>query len=146
LAGACAGLLEDGRETHDDLRGWCRQYQYQELAFHQRQGRLATVATIRLQHALAQSPWIELVGCFEEKPQSGEGWVNGGFFVLEPGVADYIESDDTVFEREPLENLARDGQLAAYRHVDFWQCMDTLRDVRLLEGLWQSGRAPWKVW
>jgi glucose-1-phosphate cytidylyltransferase len=87
-----------------------------------------------------------LVECFEEKPQSGEGWVNGGFFVLEPSVVDYIKGDDTVFEHEPLEGLARDGQLAAYRHGDFWQCMDTLRDVRLLESLWQSNSAPWKIW
>ena len=117
------------------------------LAFHRRQGKLATVTTVR---PPARFGTITLDGdrveCFEEKPQSGEGWVNGGFFVLEPGVVDYIENDDTVFEREPLEGLARDGQLAAYRHSDFWQCMDTLRDVRLLEGYWQSGKAPWKVW
>ena len=117
------------------------------LAFHRKQTKLATVTTVR---PPARFGTITLKGdqveCFEEKPQSGEGWVNGGFFVLEPGVVDYIESDDTVFEREPLENLARHEQLAAYRHSDFWQCMDTLRDVRLLEGLWQSDRAPWKMW
>jgi glucose-1-phosphate cytidylyltransferase len=83
---------------------------------------------------------------FIEKPQTGEGWINGGFFVLEPGVLDYIEGDDTIFEREPLERLAQDGQLVAYRHEGFWQCMDTLRDVRLLESLWEQGNAPWKVW
>jgi glucose-1-phosphate cytidylyltransferase len=88
----------------------------------------------------------DLVAHFEEKPQIGEGWINGGFFVLEPGVADYIEGDETVFEREPLERLADEGQLVAYRHDGFWQCMDTLRDLRLLEGLWQSGNAPWEVW
>jgi glucose-1-phosphate cytidylyltransferase len=88
----------------------------------------------------------DLVSRFAEKPQLDQGWINGGFFVLEPGVADYIEGDSTSFEREPLEALARDGQLAAYRHETFWQPMDTLRDVRLLRSLWDSGKAPWKVW
>src|ERR1043166_5558110 len=87
-----------------------------------------------------------LVKEFTEKPQIGEGWINGGFFVMEPQALDYIEGDDTIFEREPLERLANDRQLVAYRHGDFWQCMDTLRDARLLESLWQSGHAPWKVW
>ena len=83
---------------------------------------------------------------FTEKPQIGEGWINGAFFVLEPGVFDYIEGDDTIWEREPLERLARDGQLMAYRHTSFWQCMDTLREKYILESLWQSGKAPWKTW
>lgn len=83
---------------------------------------------------------------FIEKPQSGEGWINGGFFVLEPGVFDYIEGDQTIWEREPLERLAADGQLVAYRHTGFWQPMDTLREKQLLESLWESGKAPWKVW
>ena len=83
---------------------------------------------------------------FEEKPQIGEGWINGGFFVLEPAVLEYIKGDETHWEREPLERLAADGQLVAYRHDDFWQCMDTLRDLRLLESLWASDKAPWKVW
>ena len=83
---------------------------------------------------------------FVEKPQIGEGWINGGFFVLEPGVLDYIDGDETIWEREPLERLAEDGQLVAFRHDGFWQPMDTLRDVRLLESLWQSGDVPWKVW
>ena len=79
-------------------------------------------------------------------PKIGEGWVNGGFFVLEPKVAAYIDTDRTFFEREPLERLAKQGQLAAYKHEGFWQCMDTLRDLRLLEGLWDCGKAPWKTW
>ena len=83
---------------------------------------------------------------FIEKPQIGEGWINGGFFVLEPEVLDYIGDKNTMFEREPLERLVSDGELAAFRHDDFWQCMDTIRDVKLLEQLWQSGKAPWKVW
>ncbi len=83
---------------------------------------------------------------FSAKPQTREGWINGAFFVLEPGVFDYIDGDDTQWEREPLEQLAKDGQLMAYRHTSFWQCMDTLRDKVLLEELWQSGNAPWKIW
>ena len=83
---------------------------------------------------------------FSEKPQTGEGWINGAFFVLEPGVFDYIDGDHTQWEREPLERLAKDGQLMAYRHYSFWQCMDTLRDKKLLQELWDEGAAPWKVW
>jgi glucose-1-phosphate cytidylyltransferase len=83
---------------------------------------------------------------FIEKPQIGEGWINGGFFVLEPHVLEYIEGDETPFEREPLERLARDGQLAAFKHDNFWQCMDTLRDVTHLNEMWDSGHAPWKLW
>ena len=88
----------------------------------------------------------DLVKEFVEKPQIGEGWINGGFFVLEPEVLNYIEGDETMWEREPLERLAEDGQLVAYKHEAFWQSMDTLRDVRLLERLWQDNQAPWKVW
>jgi glucose-1-phosphate cytidylyltransferase len=83
---------------------------------------------------------------FEEKPQVGEGWINGGFFVLQPEIVEYIDNNSTYWEREPLERLSADGQLSAYRHEDFWQCMDTLRDVNLLEKLWQEGNAPWKLW
>jgi glucose-1-phosphate cytidylyltransferase len=86
------------------------------------------------------------VATFSEKSQLGEGWFSGGFFVLEPQVLDYIAGDETLFEREPLECLAAEGQLIAYRHESFWQCMDTLRDVRLLQSLWDAGKAPWKVW
>ncbi len=117
------------------------------LEFHRKQGLLATVTAVR---PPARFGGITLdgdtVARFEEKPQVGEGWINGGFFVLEPGVADYIAGDQTVFEREPLERLARDRQLAAFRHDGFWQSMDTLRDVRLLESLWSAGRAPWRTW
>ena len=83
---------------------------------------------------------------FEEKPQGDGSWINGGFFVLEPEVLSHIEDDATVWEREPLERLARDGQLSAFTHRGFWQPMDTLRDKMRLEDLWQSGAAPWKVW
>jgi glucose-1-phosphate cytidylyltransferase len=81
---------------------------------------------------------------FNEKPQIGEGWINGGFFVLEPGVLDYIADDATIFEREPLETLAREHQLVALHHDGFWQCMDTLRDVRILNRLHDSGCPPWR--
>jgi glucose-1-phosphate cytidylyltransferase len=86
---------------------------------------------------------------FKEKPKGntdGTAWIDGGYFVLEPQVLDYIEDDSTVFEKTPLEQLASDGQLYSYKHTDFWQPMDTLRDKNLLEGMWESGEAPWKVW
>lgn len=86
------------------------------------------------------------ISSFREKPQGDSAWINGGFFVLEPGVMDYIAGDSTVWEREPMEKLARDGMLSAYRHHGFWQNMDTLRDKNVLEELWQSGKAPWKLW
>jgi glucose-1-phosphate cytidylyltransferase len=117
------------------------------VEFHQRHGKLATVTAVRPPARFGGLHFDgPLVGRFEEKPQIGEGWINGGFFVLAPEVLDYIEGDATLFEREPLEQLARDGQLAAYRHESFWQCMDTLRDLRMLEGLWAAGEAPWKIW
>ena len=120
------------------------------LAFHRSHGKLATVTAVRpparfgsLIFGEGQGPRVVE---FAEKPTVGEGWINGGYFVLEPGVLDYIAGDATHFEREPLENLARDGQLMAFHHEGFWQSMDTLRDVHLLESLWASGRAPWKIW
>jgi glucose-1-phosphate cytidylyltransferase len=114
------------------------------VAFHRRQGKLATVTAVRPPARFGELK-IEsgLVRAFEEKPQIGEGWINGGFFVLEPRVAELIDGDATVFEREPLERLAASGELAVFEHRGFWQCMDTLRDVRQLEEMWQSGRAPW---
>jgi len=89
---------------------------------------------------------MDIVAKFSEKPQIGEGWINGGFFVFERGIFDYLEGDQSILESHALEKLAGDHQLAAYRHEDFWQCMDTLRDKRLLESLWQKGQAPWKIW
>jgi glucose-1-phosphate cytidylyltransferase len=117
------------------------------LDFHRSHGKLATLTAVRpparFGHLrLCNNQVVE----FSEKPQAREGWINGAFFVLEPEVFDYIDGDDTQWEREPLERLAKDGQLMAYRHTSFWQCMDTLRDKRLLESLWQSGNPPWKVW
>jgi glucose-1-phosphate cytidylyltransferase len=117
------------------------------VAFHRRHGKLATVTAVRPPARFGGLVFDgDRVVEFTEKPQIGEGWINGGFFVLEPAVLDYIAGDDTHWEREPVERLAREGQLMAYRHDDFWQCMDTLRDHRYLESLWGEGRAPWKVW
>lgn len=117
------------------------------LAFHRSHGRLATVTAVR---PVARYGHLDLEGNyvteFSEKPQTREGWINGGFFVLEPGVFEYISGDSTQWEREPLERLAKDGELAAYKHNGFWQCMDTLREKYILEELWKSGDAPWKVW
>ena len=83
---------------------------------------------------------------FSEKPETAEGWINGAFFVLEQGIFDYIQGDETPFEAEPLGRLAAEGELMAYKHDSFWQCMDTLRDKRLLDEMWSSGAAPWKTW
>jgi len=117
------------------------------LAFHRSHGKLATLTAVR---PPARFGHLDLdanrVVEFSEKPQTREGWINGAFFVLEPPVFDYIDGDQTSWEREPLERLAREGQLMAYRHTSFWQCMDTLRDKVLLEELWQTGKAPWKTW
>jgi glucose-1-phosphate cytidylyltransferase len=117
------------------------------LAFHRSHGKLATLTAVRPPARFGHLAFEgDQVKRFTEKPQTSEGWINGAFFVLEPEVFDYIDGDETQWEREPLERLAEDGQLMAYRHSGFWQCMDTLRDKRLLENLWQSGDAPWKVW
>ena len=117
------------------------------LDFHRSHGKLATLTAVR---PTARFGHLDLDGDrvqeFSEKPQTKEGWINGAFFVLEPGVFDYIDGDDTQWEHKPMEQLARDGQLMAYRHTSFWQCMDTLRDKKLLEKLWKDGNAPWKIW
>jgi glucose-1-phosphate cytidylyltransferase len=117
------------------------------LAFHRSHGRLATVTAVRPPSRFGQLDLDgDRVSDFVEKPQLEQGWINGAFFVLEPGVFDYIDGDETVWEAEPMERLAHDGQLMAYRHRSFWQCMDTIRDKRLLEQLWAEGVAPWRVW
>jgi glucose-1-phosphate cytidylyltransferase len=116
------------------------------LAFHRQQGRLATVTAVR---PPARFGHLELEGdrvaTFAEKPQTCEGWINGGFFVFEPGIFDYITDDDSKLEAHALERIAADGQLAAFRHDGFWQPMDTLREKQLLESIWKSGSAPWMV-
>ena len=118
------------------------------LAFHHGHGKLATVTAVR-PPARFGGLTIDGAGAvktFSEKPQIGEGWINGGFMVLEPGIFKYLAEDDGSLEADALEAIAADGQLMAYRHSGFWQCMDTLRDKRQLEHLWTSGSAPWKLW
>lgn len=118
------------------------------LEFHRRSGRIATLTAVRPPARFGALHLSKgLVDRFSEKPVDGEDWVNGGFFVCEPTIFDYVtEKDNCVLEREPLERLAADGQLAAFRHDGFWQSMDTIRDVQTLNGLWSSGAAPWKNW
>ena len=118
------------------------------VEFHRSHGKLATVSAVR---PPARFGGLRLNGGgqiveFTEKPQTGEGWINGGFFVLEPDVLDFIHGDTTIWEREPLEALAREGELMAFHHEGFWQPMDTVREKMLLERLWSSGEAPWRVW
>ena len=117
------------------------------VAFHRGHGKLATISAVS---PIARFGRLELngdrVAQFAEKRQTGEGWINGGFFVFEPGVLDYIDDDQTSLEGKPLENLAAESQLMAYRHRGFWHPMDTMRDKQYLEALWASGNAPWKAW
>jgi glucose-1-phosphate cytidylyltransferase len=116
-------------------------------AFHRAHGRLATVTAVRPPARFGNLALDgDRVREFAEKPQTGEGWINGGFFVFEPGVFDYIRDDATSLEQEPLVRLADEGQLMAFQHEGFWQPMDTVRERQLLESLWASGGAPWKVW
>jgi glucose-1-phosphate cytidylyltransferase len=118
------------------------------LDFHKTHGKLATVTAVRprarfgglvLEH---DSDVVQ----FSEKSQTNEGWINGGFFIFEPGVFDYLKDDKTILERDPLEQLAVEKQLKAYRHTEFWQPMDTLSEKQILESLWATGEAPWKIW
>jgi glucose-1-phosphate cytidylyltransferase len=117
------------------------------LAFHEEQGRLATVTAVQPpgRYGALQLQGERVAG-FQEKPQGDGGWINGGFFVLSPQAVDYIAGDKNSWENGPLARLAGEGQLSAYLHPGYWQPMDTLRDKNHLEELWQSGRAPWKVW
>lgn len=119
----------------------------QLLEFHRAHGRIATVTAVRPPARYGGLIFDgDLVAEFTEKPQIGEGWINGGFMVLEPAVFDYLKADNSSLEADGLENLAAAKQLVAYRHESFWQCMDTMREVRLLESLWRSASPPWKVW
>lgn len=119
----------------------------QLLEFHRAHGKLATVTAVRPPARYGRLRIEDgLVTEFSEKPQMEEGWINGAFFVLEPQVMEYIDGDETMFEHAPMERLANEGQLMAYRHDGFWQCMDTLREKRILEDLWESGAAPWRTW
>jgi glucose-1-phosphate cytidylyltransferase len=117
------------------------------LKFHTDTDRIATISAVR---PPARFGGLSLDGSavtnFTEKPQVSEGWINGGFMVFEPSVANLLESDDTILERKPMETLASTGQLSAYSHDGFWQCMDTVRDLTLLRELWDGDKAPWKIW
>ena len=118
-----------------------------ELAFHRSHNKLMTVLAVQPSGrfgALALDG--NAVHTFAEKPAGDGNWINGGFFICEPGVIDYIAGDDTIFERDPVENLARDGQIQAFKHEGFWRPMDTLRDKNELQDLWDTGKAPWKTW
>jgi glucose-1-phosphate cytidylyltransferase len=117
------------------------------VAFHESHGGLATVSSVRSPARFGRLVFDgDRVTQFFEKPESGEGWINGGFFVLNTRAIDYIEGDDTIWERDAVERLSRAGQLFAYRHYGFWSCMDTLKEKNYLEDLWKTGEAPWKVW
>jgi len=117
------------------------------LKFHKSHNKLATITSV---HTPERFGRIRFEGnqiiTFHEKPEHTEGWINGGYCVLNSKVLDYIENDETIWERSPMERLVREGQLFGYRHSGFWSCMDTLREKNYLEELWNSGKAPWKVW
>jgi glucose-1-phosphate cytidylyltransferase len=139
--------LKDGTfmVTYGD--GVCDMDLQELLRFHRSHGRIATVTAVRPPARFGGLIFDgDLVANFTEKPQIGEGWINGGFLVCEPSVFNYLDGEQSSLEADALERLAADRQLAAFRHHRFWQCMDTMRDKRLLESLWQEGRAPWKVW
>ncbi|MBN1824281.1 MAG: glucose-1-phosphate cytidylyltransferase [Endomicrobiales bacterium] len=117
------------------------------VEFHKKGGKMATVTAVQ---PLGRFGSLEIdknrVTSFLEKPKGDNGWINGGFFVLEPGIFKYIKGDQAIWEQEPMRNIAKDDKLIAYKHTGFWKPMDTLRDKRELEELWSGGRAPWKVW
>ena len=117
------------------------------IAFHKEHGKLATLTAV---HPVGRFGILDLKGDavvnFGEKTESKTDWINGGYMVLDPKVIDYIEGDDTTFEKEPLNRLSSEGQLMAYKHPGFWQCMDTMRDKQILDELWESDKAPWKIW
>ena len=119
------------------------------LEFHKSHGKIATVSAVRPPSRFGGLDFDDngLMKNFTEKPTGGESWINGGFFVFEPEVFDYLSIDEScILEQGPLDKLTKDGQLMAFEHKGFWQCMDTLRDVDYVNGLWESGEAPWKVW
>jgi len=117
------------------------------LEFHRSHGKLATVTTVRSPARFGRIAFDgDQIVEFYEKPETSEGWINGGYFVLNRKAIDYVDGDDTVWERDAVVRLARDGQLMGYRHPGFWSCMDTLKEKNMLEELWNSGRAPWKIW
>ena len=117
------------------------------LEFHKSHGKLATVTTVRSPARFGRIAYTgNQITQFYEKPQTAEGWINGGYFVLHPKAIDYIEGDESIWERTPVEKLAHDGQLIGFRHNGFWSCMDTLKEKNFLEDLWSSDKCPWKIW
>jgi glucose-1-phosphate cytidylyltransferase len=117
------------------------------LKFHHSHGKLATMTAVRSPARFGRLSFEgDLVTEFFEKPSSGEGWINGGFFVLNAKAIEYIDGDETAWERDPVERLAHKGEMVGYRHYGFWSCMDTLREKHYLEDLWNTGKAPWKMW
>jgi glucose-1-phosphate cytidylyltransferase len=118
------------------------------IAFHRAHGKLATLTAVQPSGRFGALNLAggDRVASFQEKPRGDGAWINGGFFVLDPRVIDFIEGDATIWERDPMERLAAEGQMMAFRHEGFWQPMDTLRDKQKLEELWESGEAPWKIW
>jgi glucose-1-phosphate cytidylyltransferase len=117
------------------------------LEFHHSHGRIATMTAVRSPARFGRIGFSgDRVTEFYEKPENTEGWINGGYFVLNRKALEYIKGDDTIWERGPVEQLTRDGQLVGYRHNGFWSCMDTLKEKNILEELWGSGKAPWKTW
>lgn len=117
------------------------------IKHHRKHNKLATLTAVQPEGRFGIMDMDgDYIASFREKSKSDTGWINGGFMVLEPQVLDYVKDDTIMFEREPLEKLADDGELISFKHYGFWQCMDTLRDKQKLEGLWVSGKAPWKVW
>ena len=118
------------------------------LTFHKKHGKIATITTVNVgqRFGIIDVGPNGVIHAFREKNEADGSLINGGYMVMNPQVFDYIQGDDTVLEKEPLENLARDGQLMAYHHTGFWQCMDTQRDKKRLEDMWNAGKAPWKIW
>ncbi|EIM65104.1 MAG: glucose-1-phosphate cytidylyltransferase [Desulfobacter postgatei] len=117
------------------------------ISFHENEGRMVTVTGVQPPGRFGAIEYADnKVTGFKEKPQGDGGWINGGFFVLSPKVADYIKDDETVWEKEPMEKLAAESNLSLFKHDGFWHPMDTLRDKRYLESLWQADKAPWKIW
>lgn len=117
------------------------------VEYHKSHGKMATVTTVKSPARFGRIKFSgNSVSNFFEKPREAEGWINGGFFVLNSGVFDYLEGDETIWERDPVQRIAGDNAMAGYRHYGFWSCMDTLREKNILEDLWNSGEAPWKLW
>ncbi len=140
--------LTDGEDFHFTYGDGVADVDIKKLeAFHKAHGKLATVTTVRSPARFGRISFGKNDTChFHEKPESGDGWINGGYFVLNKKVIDYIAGDSTAWEREPIERLSAEKELVGYQHDGFWSCMDTLKEKTMLEDLWASGKAPWKIW